>query len=149
MWTDLMCIKKESHRGRSLQVENLPNLSCVATRCLDARLGVSSIDSKHFYMVWRGMVGPLWYLCSNTLYFSDNLVKEVPKQRSVLFSLWFWGLLISCFLLSMLGDFSACASSVQMLWKIFPLLFLFNQGTVFFPLRPKMSSFNPSIYVEG
>lgn len=134
MWTDLMCIKKESHRDRSLQVENLWNLSCRATKCLDARR-VCSID----VFIWSG--GEWWDLCvicvANTLYFSDNLSEGSPKTEvSPFFSVILEIVLISCFRLSMLGDFSACVNSVQMLWKIFPLLFLFNQGTVFFPRGP-------------
>lgn len=114
-WFDVHKKSKAIETG----VCRLLNLSCAATKCLDARQGVCSIDSKHFYMVWRRMVGPLWQLCSKYIVFlSDNLVKKIPKQRSVLFFSVNLGIvLISCFfLLSMLGDFSACMNSVQMLW---------------------------------
>lgn len=50
---------------------------------------------------------------ANTLCFSDNLVEEVPKQRSVLFSLWSWRLCL------LAASSSACLEISLHVWTLY------------------------------
>lgn len=106
--------------GVSAGLKLIKSLSCIATECLDRRQVLCSIDTKPLCMVWRRMVGSLQCMYRKYIEFlAGQFSEESPKPvTSPFLSMILRSVLISCFfLLGILGGFSPCVNSAQMLWE--------------------------------